>query len=150
MKKKVAALIGFVLAIELVISSGAQAGVYADDLARCMVSSTSSKDKIALVRWMFAGIALHPDVASLSNVTDAMRDEINRNTATLVERLVTQSCRKQSNEAFRYEGKTAFEQGFGVLGKVAMNELMSNENVSVGFRAYAKYMDKLKLEAIGK
>ncbi|MCL2829909.1 MAG: hypothetical protein FWD77_04115 [Betaproteobacteria bacterium] len=144
MKKMAAALIG------LVLMSGAQAGVYADDLGKCLVSSTSSKDKTALIRWIFAITALHPDVASISRVTDAARDEANRNAAALVERLITQSCKKQANEAIRYEGAVALEHGFQVLGQVAMKELMSNKKVSDGFEGYTKYLDKSKFENLGK
>jgi hypothetical protein len=139
-----------IITLALLICATANAGVYSDDMARCLVTSTSPKDKTDLVRWIFANASLHPDVAGIARVTDATRDKLNREVASLLEKLVTDTCRKQSQDAFRYEGRTAFEQSFSTLGQVAMRELMSDKTVSAGFAAFTKYLDKEKLEAIGK
>ncbi len=127
----------------------ANAGIYSDDMARCLVASTSQKDKTALVRWVFANASLHPDVASISSVTPEARDALDREVATLLERLLTDSCRKQSSEAFKYEGAIAFQQSFGTLGQVAMHELMADRNVAASFQSFVKYLDKTKLQSIG-
>lgn len=139
-----------IVAASLSLGGLAHAGVYSDDMARCLVSSTSSKDKTDLVRWIFANAALHPDVANVSSVSAEARDKLDRDIAALLERLVTDVCRKQSDEAFRYEGATAFQDSFGVLGQVAMQELMSNKDVANGFQTFAKYLDNAKFEALGK
>lgn len=139
-----------IVAASLSLSGLAHAGVYSDDMARCLVASTSSKDKTDLVRWIFANAALHPDVANVSSVSSEARDKLDRDIAALLERLVTDVCRKQSDEAFRYEGATAFHDSFGVLGQVAMQELMSNKDVAAGFQTFAKYLDNAKFEALGK
>jgi hypothetical protein len=126
----------------------AEAGLYSDDMARCLVASTSPKDKTILVRWIFAISSLHPDVADISRISAAGRVELDRSVAALFERLVTDSCRKQSAAAIRYEGAMAFQQSFGVLGQVAMQELMTNKNVGAGVQGFIKYMDKAKIEAL--
>jgi hypothetical protein len=128
----------------------AQAGLYSDDMAKCLVASTSQKDKVALVRWMFANAALHPDVSSISRVSAKEKEELDRNAAALFERLLTESCRKPTMDAIRYEGPIAFQLSFQVLGQVAMQELMSNKAVSTGFEALTKYVDAKKIEALGK
>lgn len=126
------------------------AGVYSDDMAKCLVASTSKKDKTDLVRWIFANAALHPDVVSISRISADSRDKLNRSTAALMERLLTQTCRKQTQDAMRYEGPIAMQLSFQVLGQVAMKELMSDKAVSAGFEAFSKYLDKSKIEALGK
>ena len=141
----------FFLAMCCLLCAGAsQAGVYSDDMAKCLVASTSAKDKTNLVRWIFAISALHPDVADISRVSPDGRDKMDRNMAALVERLVTQSCRQQSMDAIRYEGAIAFQQSFQVLGQVAMQELMANKTVGAGFQGFVKYLDKAKIEALEK
>ncbi len=130
------------------LCGAAHAGVYSDDMAKCLVASTSVKDKTDLVRWIFANAALHPDVTGISSISPASRDDMNRTTAVLLERLLTEACRKQTQEAVRYEGPIAIQLSFQVLGQVAMKELMSNKAVSAGFEAFVKYLDKAKIEGL--
>ena len=47
----------------------AEAGIYADDLAKCLVASTTTRDQTDLVRWIFATAALHPGVSSIAAVS---------------------------------------------------------------------------------
>lgn len=128
----------------------AHAGVYSDDMAKCLVASTSAKDKTDLVRWIFANAALHPDVGDISSVSAGARDAMNRTTAVLMERLLTDACRKQTQDAVRYEGPVAIQLSFQVLGQVAMQELMSNKAVSAGFEGFTKFIDKAKIDALLK
>jgi hypothetical protein len=140
------------LALSLALALGcsvAQAGVYSDDLAKCLVKSTSLDDKANLVRWIFAIAALHPKVSDITSLSSDAREGMNRGAANLFERLLTESCRTQSQEAIRYEGAIAMQQSFQVLGQVAMQELMTDKSVSQGFEGFAKYLDRSKLEALG-
>lgn len=134
----------------LALPAASFAGIYSDDMAKCLVASTSLQDKTDLVRWIFANAALHPGVADIANVSATDLDAMNRTTAELLERLLTQSCRKQSAEAIRYEGLPAVQQSFQVLGQVAMGELMGHPQVRTGFEAFAKHIDNAKIEAIVK
>lgn len=128
----------------------AHAGVYSDDMAKCLVAATSAKDKTDLVRWIFANAALHPDVGDISSVSPGSREEMNRTTAVLMERLLTDACRKQTQDAVRYEGPVAIQLSFQVLGQVAMQELMSNKAVSAGFEGFTRFIDKAKIDALLK
>lgn len=129
--------------------AAARAGVYSDDMARCLVGSTTSKDKTDLVRWIFSNAALHPEVGTISSISDPKREEINRTAAALLERLLTESCRKQTQEALKYEGAMAMQTSFQVLGQVAMQELMSNPAVGQGFNAIGRYLNESKLQELG-
>lgn len=126
----------------------ASAGIYSDDMARCLVSSTTAKDKTDLVRWIFSNASLHPEVASISSLTAPRRDEIDRAAGALLERLLTESCRKQTQEALKYEGPIAMQTSFQVLGQVAMQELMSNPAVGQGFAAIGKYVSEDKIKQL--
>ena len=132
------------------VSTPAFAGPYADDLAKCLVSSTTSDDKAALVKWIFAVAALHPAVAPLAQISDQEREGLSRNGAALFQRLMTETCRAQTQQALQYEGPSTIEYSFGVLGQVAMRELFSNPKVAQGLAQLGSYFDKSKLEELGK
>jgi hypothetical protein len=118
----------------------AQAGPYADDLTKCLVRSTTGADKNALVKWMFATAALHPEVRSIASVSDAQREELNRSTARLFEKLLTESCGAEAREAVKYEGATTLEGSFNVLGQVAARALFTDPTVADGLMALGKHL----------
>ncbi|MGZ7039863.1 MAG: hypothetical protein ACXVJO_16930, partial [Thermoanaerobaculia bacterium] len=119
-----------------------------DALSKCLVTSTSSADKTALVRWMFATMSLHPDVQALSSVTAVQRAEINKNTARLFERLLTDSCASETKEAVKYEGPSTIESAFSVLGQVATREMFTNPKVAAGLEELGKNFDEEKLKKV--
>ncbi len=80
------------------VLGSAHAGLYTDDLARCLVDSTSKDDRVALVRWMFVAAAAHPAVASIANVSPKDREEADKKLATLFMRLLTDSCKEEGAE----------------------------------------------------
>ncbi len=140
----------FALALAGMVSipSLSYAGIYGDDMGRCFVSQTSQSDRTIMIKWVFAIAALHPDVASVSAVNAQQRDAIDHKVASLLGRLLTKDCRTQSMDAMKYEGSSAFESSFQLLGSVAMREVMTNETVSKGFLGFAKYMDPKALEEL--
>jgi hypothetical protein len=131
-----------------VFSGSAHAGLYSDDMSRCLVANTSSKDKTELVRWIFSVAALHPEVSSIAALTEQQREGINRDIGKLLERLLTDTCRKQTQEAIKYEGGIAIQTSFQVLGQVAMQELMTNPAVANGFAGISKYLDEAKFKEL--
>ena len=131
----------------LMLNAGvAQAGPYSDDLGKCLVASTTAADKNALVKWMFATAALHPAVKSIAAVTDAERAQSTRSTAELFEKLLTESCPSQAQQALKYEGAVALQTGFQLLGQVAARELFADPGVSRGLADLGKYIDGQKIE----
>lgn len=139
--------IGQAALLALVLHAGAaQAGPYSDDLAKCLVESTTAADKNALVKWMFATAALHPAVKSIASVTDAERAQSTRSTAELFVKLLTESCRAQAQQAVKYEGATALQTGFQILGQVAARELFADPNVAQGLAELEQYIDSRKIE----
>jgi hypothetical protein len=115
-------------------------------MARCLVASTSAKDKTDLVRWIFANAALHPDVASISSMSPDQREDINKAAGLMLNRLLTDTCRSQTQAALKYEGALAMQTSFQVLGQVAMQELMRNPAVGQGFGGIGKYVDEEMLK----
>lgn len=129
----------------------ALASVYSDDLTKCLVRSASTADKMTMVRWAFATLALHPEVRSIASVSDSQRVELNRSVATFFENLLTNSCRSTLQDAVKYEGTNAIQNSFRVLAEVSMREFMTNAEVAKGFGEFVAYINKEKMEkAVGR
>ena len=129
----------------ITLPSAATAGPYADDLAKCLVSSTTENDRIQLVRWMFSAASLHPAVEPISSVTAADLDAANKTIADLVVKLLTDSCRAQTKDAIKYEGSATLETAFSVLGQVAGQELFTSPEVAAAMAGLEHHMDAEKL-----
>ena len=131
------------------LSIKVSAGPYTNDLAKCLVLSTSEADKNNLVKWMFAAISSHPEVESMISISQTQREELNQNTANLFMRLLTESCRLETEQALKYEGQSTLEASFRVLGEVAARGLMSHPDVINYMAGLDKYIDAEKLKSVG-
>ena len=133
-------LLGFVAG-----SKPAVAGPYADELGKCLSRSATSADNITLVKWIFATMALSPDLKDIVSITDSERNVLNQQMGKVFETLVTRSCRTQAKNALQYEGSEGFGSGFGALGETAMTLLYSNPAVAEGMFGFIQYIDIDKL-----
>lgn len=134
----------------LLAATPAHAGLYSDDLAKCLMSSTSEADRVSLVRWMFVAFAGHPAVAPLVKASPADVAAVNAEAGKLFMRLLTDSCRTKTLEAMRYEGPASMQQAFQVLGQVAGMELSQNPAVQERIGGLLSALDEKKLEELGK
>jgi hypothetical protein len=122
-------------------------GPYTDALSMCLVRSTTEADKILMVQWTFATMALHPEVESMSAVSFEKRSALNEGYANVIVRLLTEDCANETREAFRYEGASTFEASFMVLGQVAMRDLFSSPKVMESMEELGSYLDEDKFQA---
>ena len=134
----------------LMLSAPAQAGVYSDDLAKCLVKSTSDTDRIKLIQFMFAAIGANPGLKAMSNVTEMQRSDLVRDFAHLEERLLMVDCRTEAVTALRNEGQGVIESSFSVLGSSAMRVMMSDPTTQATFRSLGADLDKAKWAAFMK
>ncbi len=130
------------------ISSYSTAGVYTDDLSKCLVASTTVTDRNNLVRWMFAAAAKHPAVSEIVTVTPEVMEQTNKTMGDLMNRLLLVSCKTETKEAIKYEGGTTIEASFQVLGQVAGRELFSNPAVAESLSNLDKHIDSAALEKL--
>lgn len=111
-------------------------------LTECLLRSTTSADKLVLVRWMFATMSLHPAVESMAPVPAEVRTKANQDMAALLARLLTDACPAEALAAFQAEDSAAIETSFGVLGEVAVTELFDDPAVAAGALAFTHYLDE--------
>ena len=131
-------------------ASFASAGVYTDDMSKCLVRSTTAEDQADLVAWVFVAMSAHPSVKGYVNLTEDQRLGKTKAASKLMERLMLTNCRKETVDALKYEGPLAIQQAFGVLGQVAMRGLMADPDVAKNFSALGEYVDEAKFEELGK
>ena len=129
-------------------SPSVRAGVYGDDLSKCLVSSTTDGDKALLMKWIFSAIALNKEVSPYVNMPTAIRAKVNQDTAGLYMRLLTDSCKSQTYEAFKYEGQAAIESAFQLLGQVASQGIFGDPAVAAGMTDLTKFFDEKKLTQV--
>lgn len=146
---KTSTMLAGVLALA-VVSLPARAGLYTDDLSRCLVEKTSKEDRAALVRWMFTAAAAHPAVASIANVNAKQQDEANKAVGAMFMKLLTDSCKDKAKQALTYEGLATIQMAFQVLGQVAAGELFASPEVTRVIAGLEKYTDTKKLEELTK
>ncbi|CAL4865968.1 hypothetical protein MMA231_00205 [Asticcacaulis sp. MM231] len=130
--------------------SPAQAGPYTDDLSKCLVNSASSSDQKDLIRWIFAAIALHPDIRSMSIINSDERAAIDKTAASLMVRLLTVDCRTESVAALKYEGEVSLQTSFSLLGQIAAKGIFSSPEVNAGMAGLTANVDADKLNALYK
>ena len=142
MNRKIKSLIALFFLLQ---TTSSFAGLYTDDLSRCLIERSSPEDKIILVKWMFTAMALHPAVNTLATVPDEQREVANKAVADLFVNLLTDRCNEQVLKAMKYEGNQALSAGFKVLGSVAGQELFANPAVTGGLAKLNKHIDMDKL-----
>lgn len=126
------------------------AGPYTDALGMKLVASTTPAEKLALVRWIFSAMALHPEVKDLASITPEKRAASNKMVGKLVTRLLTEDCAAEVRDAVKYEGPQAIGTSFQLLGQVAAREIFGHANVAAGLSEFEKSVDEKKIEAVLK
>jgi len=147
MRRGLFCLAAAILAVQAVPAS---AGLYTDDLTRCVVAKSTDADKLALMRWVFSAMSAHPAVADLSKTTAEQRTAIARQSGDLMIRLLFDDCHAQSVAAIKYEGPESLKSSFEVLGKIAMQGLMTDPAVQNGMASLGTPTATEKLKALAK
>ena len=143
------AVVGVLLiALAFSVPRASVAGPYADDMAKCLVKSASPQDRTLLVKWIFSVLSLHPDLAAMSSVTGQQRDELDKGSAALYQRLLLDACKTEVQQAIQNEGQQTIEYAFSILGQVATRGMFSDANVLAGMKNFTKYFDQEKLKAL--
>lgn len=133
--------------LSLCVSLPALAGPDAAALTSCLTDSTSGKDRKDLAKWVFTAMSTHPEIREFANVTDKVRDQTSSTMGVLVTRLLSVDCARQTQAAMKNEGTAAMQAAFRALGGLAMQELMTNPDVTASFSAFEKYLDRKKIDA---
>ena len=122
------------------------AGPFGDEMAKCLVESTNSKDNISLVRWIVRVYGEHPDSNDFINLSIKDKEKIDKEIAALFNRLLLEDCKKETKMALYYEGDQVLFTAFQILGQVAGRELNKEKNVAEAINKFLNYIDTEKFE----
>jgi hypothetical protein len=143
--------IGITLALAFCLCGIAQAGPFTDEMSKCLVRKTTDPDKVLFIQWIYAAMSSHPDVKAMSSISQATADALNKRAAGMMMELLTVRCKTETAQAMKYEGTSAFQASFEILGKVAMQGLMSDPNVAQYVKGLDRYFDADRLKnALGQ
>jgi hypothetical protein len=129
-------------------TSTAFAGPASDALGRCLTQATTNADRVTFMKWFFTVIALHPDVQALSAVTPEQRAALSRESAEILQRLLTEKCAAEAREALISEGGDSIAHGFVTLSQQGVVELLMNPKLQEGITEIGKYLDLDKLRKV--
>jgi hypothetical protein len=135
-------------AAALAAAAPAAAGIYTDELSKCLVAKSSDSDRTLLVKWVFSAMSTHPAVREVGEASEALRRRLTGESARLFGRLMLDDCRAETVAAVRYDGVGAIQNSFGVLGEVAMRDLMAHPNVIRELDSMAAGIDRQRMEAL--
>ncbi|WP_326538359.1 hypothetical protein [Pseudorhodoferax sp.] len=129
-------------------SPAALAGPTTEAAAQCLTDNTTGKDRKDLAKWIFVGMAAHPEIRSLSAITPEATEEAQKAMGRIVTQLIGTACAQEMAAAVKADGPTGINAAFEHLGKIAMQELMSNPQVNATIGGFERFIDKKKLEPV--
>lgn len=114
-------------------------------LTQCLMKSTSADDKRVLVKWVFAVIAQHPDIASMTQIDAAQRSAIDRDAAKVFEQLLADQCAGPLRTAMKQSGTDAIGKSFQTLGTSAATDMLQNPQVVTSGAGLMKHLDMQRI-----
>jgi hypothetical protein len=142
----------FILTAVLIVFSvsamqPASANPSVEALSTCLADNTSGKDRKDLIRWLFLAMAAHPEMRELANPSQEAKDSASRLTGQLFTRLLADNCIAQVKSLSKDDMSKAVGASFEFLGRLAMQELMTNKDVNASISGIDRYVDKAKLDS---
>jgi hypothetical protein len=132
------------------VATSAEAGVFTDDLSRCLVSKSTEADKGKFMGWMFSAVSADPGLQKFTNLDRAKRNQLAKDAADVFQRLLLVDCRKEAVAALRAEGDNTIEQSFGALGRAATQQMFQSQEAQTELDALGKNFDTEKIKALAK
>jgi len=117
-------------------------------LANCLIAQTTGSDRVALARWIGFSIAAHSSIARSVAIPEDTLEQSDKQIANLMTDLLTQRCVDETRAVFAVGGDAAMESAFDALGRVAMSEVMLDENVNSSLTRFLNYLNESEFEGI--
>jgi hypothetical protein len=118
-----------------------------DHLAKCLADNTTGRDRKDLARWIFVSMGSHPEMRDLVLSSEDTNAQIDKRMATIVTRLMAESCLVEVQGLVKKGESDAMRRAFESLGALAMMELHSNPAVTTSVSRFGRYIDQEKLSS---
>ena len=138
----------FLLTLSLcLIAVSGQAQPTVDAFSKCLADNTNGKERKDLARWLFVAMGAHPEMRAIATISATAPQDSSMAAGQLFTKLIAEACPAQAKAAVAAVGPTAFQTGFSVLGQLAMQELMTDKDVTAGMGLLQKYIDTSKVQS---
>ncbi|HAK31900.1 MAG TPA: hypothetical protein DCM30_00910 [Acinetobacter radioresistens] len=131
----------FIGATLLGASQIALAGPTVDQLSNCLMKSTTPTDKTVVLQWTFVALGNHPDLKAFSNVTATQKEALDKNLATVLQRILVEQCSAQTKAVIQTEGLQAVGDSFQELGSITGEEILKTPEIKQQLNGVLKYVD---------
>ncbi len=135
----------FIGATLLGASQIALAGPTVDQLSDCLMKSTTATDKTVVLQWTFVALGNHPDLKAFNNVTATQKEALDKNLATVLQRILVEQCSAQTKAVIQTEGLQAVGDSFQELGSITGEEILKTPEIKQQLNGVLKYVDLNKL-----
>ena len=126
------------------------AGPFADEMAKCLVTSTNKRDRTKLIKWIFRVYGDHPEVSYMIDLSDREKNAIDKDVANIFTRLLSEDCIDETKKALDYEGDNVMFNAFQILGQVASKGIVENPDVMKSINKFVELIEYEKLDYLGK
>lgn len=135
------------LSVTIGFSSVANANTEIDKFASCLVDNLNGKERKLLAKWIFFAMAAHPEIKDYSSVTSEQVDDVHKNVGSIINRLMLDNCPNELKAA-NSSNPQAIQKAFEFVGQVAMQELLTNQDVTGTLTGYLKYTNEGKIQEL--
>lgn len=140
--------ITLLLALAAATSQEAGANPLVESTQRCLADNTTGKERKELARWVFLGMSVHPEIRDLAAAPSGAAEQASQYVGKLITRLIVENCPREIGNLVKQAGPQSLQVAFQFLGQVAMQELMTDPNVSKVLSGFERYIDREKVTAV--
>ncbi len=95
-------------------------------------------------------MSAHPDIGKIAKASPEAIESAQKNAASIFTRLIADTCPQEMRAVVKTNGAEGIRVSFEFLGKIAMQELMNNPQVSTAIGGFERFVDKSKVDPILK
>ena len=123
----------------------AVAGQEVDQLSDCLMKSTTATDKTTVLQWTFIALSTHPDLQAFSHVSTEQKQQLDKNLAQVLQRIIVEQCSAQTKAVIQTNGLEAVGDSFQQLGRTTGEEILKNPEVNKQLKGLVRYIDISKV-----
>lgn len=116
-----------------------------DQLSSCLVKATTAADKTAVLQWTFVALSTHPDLQTFAQVNAAQKEQLDKNFAAVLQRILVEQCSAQAKAVIQADGVEGIGSSFQELGQITGDEILKNPEIKAQLKGVLKYVDLNKL-----
>ncbi|HEU4821737.1 MAG TPA: hypothetical protein VFS87_11355 [Qipengyuania sp.] len=119
-------------------------------LGQCFVLKTTGSDRLLVARWLAGAMGVGDATKGMVSVDQAAKSTTDRQMAALYTRLLAKDCAAQAAPLVKAQDMRGIEAAGGMLGEIAMKELMNDPKVAAAIAAYAQHIDPAAFAALAE